>query len=215
MGAQPNCYVMIDIIFRGILLGLAITAPIGPTNIEVIRRGLKEGWRSAFIFCVGVMVALVLYLVLVVYALSFLTQSELFTLALLLFGVVVLFYLSYNSIRDFFNKKELDLSGEVDSRKNFVQGIILTISNPAVILLWTGIMGADLAASQESLNTGLLLSFGILIGVFAFFISLSTIIHGGRQFITKKNFRYISLAAGLVLLYFGITFGYKLILSII
>ena len=38
------------IVLNGILLGLSITAPIGPTNIEVIRRGLKEGWKSAFIF---------------------------------------------------------------------------------------------------------------------------------------------------------------------
>ena len=53
------------IVLNGILLGLSITAPIGPTNIEVIRRGLKEGWKSAFIFCIGVMVALIIYLIFV------------------------------------------------------------------------------------------------------------------------------------------------------
>ena len=73
-----------NIILQGILLGLAITAPIGPINIEVIRRGLKEGWKSASMFCLGVMVALIIYLMLVVLGLSFLTQSKIFN-SLLLF----------------------------------------------------------------------------------------------------------------------------------
>jgi len=68
-------------ILRGILLGLSITAPVGPTNIEVIRRGTREGWRSARAFCLGVMVALVIYLLLVAFGLSFLTGSELLQLA--------------------------------------------------------------------------------------------------------------------------------------
>jgi arginine exporter protein ArgO len=37
---------------------------------------------------------------------------------------------------------------EVDSNVHFVPGIVLTISNPVILLLWTGIMGADLAASR-------------------------------------------------------------------
>ena len=41
-------------LLRGILLGLSITAPIGPTNVEVIRRGAQEGWKSARAFCLGV-----------------------------------------------------------------------------------------------------------------------------------------------------------------
>ena len=200
------------IILNGILLGLSITAPIGPTNIEVIRRGLKEGWKSAFVFCTGVMMALIIYLIVVVFGLSFLTESELFNTILLIFGVIVLFYLAYNAIRDFFKNKELVLSGEVNSRKHFIPGIVLTLSNPAVLLLWTGIMGADLAANKGTFKEGLLLSTGILIGVLFFFIALTTLIHGGKRFINRKNFKYISLIAGLILLYFSLKFGYKLII---
>lgn len=202
-----------DAILRGIILGLSITAPLGPTNVEVIRRGLKEGWKSAFIFCIGVMVALLLYLALVAFGLSFLAKSREFGIILSIFGVAVLCYLAYNAMRDFFNPKKLPLDGKAASRANFVPGIILTISNPAVLLLWTGIIGADLS-SQSSPEQGLLLSFGILVGVLAFFIFLTALIRGGRKFINQKNFRYISLAAGLVLLYFALSFGYQLLSSL-
>ncbi len=196
---------------HGILLGLSITAPIGPTNIEIIRRGLKEGWRSAFMFCMGVIIALIIYLVMVVFGLSLLTESEIFNIILLSFGVIILFYLAYNAIKDFFQNKELIFTGEINSKKHFIPGIILTLSNPAVLLLWTGIMGADLASSKGSFKDGLILSIGILTGVLFFFICLIALIYGGARFINKKNFKYISLAAGLILLYFGLKFGYELI----
>jgi threonine/homoserine/homoserine lactone efflux protein len=205
---------LLETITRGILLGLSITAPVGPTNIEVIRRGLKNGWQSAFVFCTGVMVALIIYLILVVFGLSFLTQSQIFNTLLLVFGVAVLFYLAYCSFKDFLDNKELNVSGNVDSKQNFIPGIVLTISNPAVLLLWSGIMGADLAADQGSLENGLVLSLGILVGVLVFFVGLTALIHGGRKYITKKNFKYVSLLAGVVLLYFGLKFGYQLILSL-
>lgn len=198
------------IILRGVILGLSITAPIGPTNVEVIRRGVKEGWRSAFVFCLGVMVALVLYLLLVVFGLSFLTESTVFNTLLTAFGVVVLAYLSYNSFRDF-TSEEIDVSGEVDRNVHFVPGIVLTISNPAILLLWTGIMGADLAASRSSLGEGLSLGLGILIGVFLFFVCLTALIHYGRRFLQQRYFRYVSLVAGIVLLYFCVRFARSLL----
>ncbi len=198
-------------VIRGIILGLSITAPIGPTNVEVIRRGARGGARSAATFCLGVMVALVLYLALVVLGLSFLTESVVFNTLLTLFGVIVLAYLAYSSIKDFFTGTEVDLGTEVSGNKHFVPGIVLTISNPAVLLLWTGIMGADLAASDASLAEGLLLSSGILIGVAIFFTTLTTLIHYGRRFLQQRYLKYVSLVAGIVQLLFCIRFAYGLL----
>jgi threonine/homoserine/homoserine lactone efflux protein len=199
-------------IFRGILLGLSITAPIGPTNIEVIRRGMWEGWRSARAFCLGVIVALILYLLLVVWGLSFLTESKTFNNILTILGILVLAYLSYNSLKDFFSGREIEFSERVSGNKHFLPGIVLTISNPAILLLWTGIMGADLAASGASLGQGLALSIGILIGVFIFFIILIFLIHFGRRFLQQRYLKYVSLLAGIVLMAFCVRFAYRLLL---
>ncbi len=154
---------------------------------------------------------MVIYLVLVVFGLSFLTQSRIFNIALLFFGVLVLLYLSYNSLKDFLDKKDFDLSGKVDSAKNFIPGILLTISNPAVLLVWTGVMGADLASRQSSFAEGILLSLGILIGVLILLSGLIMLIHLGKRYLHKKTLRYASLIAGLILLYFAIDFGKDLV----
>jgi threonine/homoserine/homoserine lactone efflux protein len=195
-------------IIRGIILGLSITAPIGPTNVEIIRRGTKEGWRSAAIFCLGVMVALVLYLLLVTFGLAFLTESEVFNTLLTALGVLVLAFLSYSSIRDFFAGAEIELGEQARGNEHFVPGIVLTLSNPAVLLLWTGIMGADLAASRASMGEGLLLSLGILMGVAVFFTLLTLLVHYGRGFLRQRYLKYVSLVAGVVLLFFCVKFAY-------
>jgi threonine/homoserine/homoserine lactone efflux protein len=200
-----------DTILRGILLGLSITAPIGPTNIEIIRRGAQGGWKSARAFCLGVIVALVIYLLLVVLGLSFLTEAELFNTVLTILGVFVLAYLSYNSLKDFFSGGEIELGEGGSGNRHFLPGVVLTISNPAILLLWTGIMGADLAASGASIGQGLLLSLGILIGVVVFFTLLIFLIHSGRKFLRQRYVKYVSLVAGIVLMIFCVRFAYGLL----
>jgi len=198
-------------LIRGIILGLSITAPIGPTNIEVIRRGTKDGWQAAIKFCLGALIILVLYLILVTFGFAFLTESAVFNTLLTFIGVLVLAYLSYNSLRDFFTAAEIDLGEPASGNQHFIQGVVLTISNPAILLLWTGIMGADMATGQASVSQGFLLSFGILIGVTLFFSLLIPMVHFGRTFLRQRYLKYVSLIAGIVLLFFCIKFLYDLI----
>ena len=196
-----------NVILQGFLLGLSISLPVGPTNIEVLRRGLKEGWKSASLFVLGNLVALVFYLLLIIFGLSFLTQSKFFNILISFFGIIVLFYLSYSAIKDFFSKKEFKFDTKVESKKNFLPGVVLTIANPVVLLFWTGILSSSFNNKQQSLFDGLLLSLGIILGDIIFFIFYIFLIHKGRKFLNKNTFRYFSLIAGLILIYFGINFG--------
>jgi threonine/homoserine/homoserine lactone efflux protein len=203
------------LLFEGLILGLSVAAPIGPTNVEMIRRGLRSGFWACILFAAGVEVALIAYLLAVFAGLSFLTQAELFNRLLSVFGVVVLFYLGYVSIRDFFNRHDLDLNAGGGDDRHLLSGVVLTIANPAVLLFWSGIIGANLATREFSLSTSLLISGGILIGVAIWLLFLSTLIHGGRRYLTPRVFGYISLVAGLVLIGFGLSFGYRLVLKVL
>jgi len=204
-----------SIIIEGVVLGLSVAAPIGPTNIEMIRRGLKHGFLSCILFASGVEIALIIYLTAIFTGLSFLTQLELFNIILSLFGVIVLFYLGYISIRDFFIRSTLNPGNMEKGKNHFVSGIILTLGNPAVLLFWSGIIGANMAAKESNMTNALLISGGILIGVTVWFLFLSTIIFKGRDYITPRIFGCISGLAGVVLIGFGIIFGYRALLKLV
>jgi threonine/homoserine/homoserine lactone efflux protein len=203
------------LLFEGVILGLSVAAPIGPTNIEMIRRGLKGGFWSCVLFGAGVEVALVAYLVAIFGGLSFLTEVELFNVVLSAFGILVLFYMGYVNIKDAFERHRLTIDTKEQDDKHFVSGILLTITNPAVLLFWSGIIGANVAVRDFSLHNSLMISGGILIGVTIWFLALSALLHGGRKYITPRVFGYVSAIAGLVLIGFGLSFGYRIVLKLI
>ncbi len=202
------------LILEGIVLGLSVAAPIGPTNIEMIRRGLKGGFWCCVLFAAGVELALVAYLAAIFGGLSFLTEVELFNVILSAFGILVLFYMGYVNIKDAFEQHNLNIDAREQDDRHFISGILLTITNPAVLLFWSGIIGANVAARDFSLQNSLMISGGILIGVTIWFLALSALLHGGRRYITPRVFGYISAIAGLVLIGFGLSFGYRIVLGL-
>lgn len=202
-----------SLVIEGIILGLSVAAPIGPTNVEMIRRGLKGGFWSCIAFAGGVDIALIMYLIAIFAGFSFLTEVELFNLALSVFGILVLFYLGYANIKDFFKRHSLNLETGGGDDRHFLSGILLTITNPAVLLFWSGIIGANLAAKDFSPENSLLISAGILTGVTIWFLALSALLQGGRRYITPNVFSYISAIAGLVLIGFGLSFGYRMVVK--
>jgi threonine/homoserine/homoserine lactone efflux protein len=195
--------------FEGILIGISITAPIGPTNVEVIRRGIQDGWRAAVAFCLGSLVAVILYLTLVTLGFSKVAHIPWFNTTLTIFGILVLGYLAYNSFHDTFSGGQFEIAeAEAAQRRHFLPGILLTVANPAVLLFWTGIMGASFTKSQSA---NLPFVAGILAGAVLTYIALNALIFYARQLLQQKLFKIVSLAAGLLLTYFCLKFGYALV----
>jgi threonine/homoserine/homoserine lactone efflux protein len=52
-------------LLQNVLLGLTLAAPIGPVNVEIIKRGLNAGFRQAFLTGTGAMCADATYLTLI------------------------------------------------------------------------------------------------------------------------------------------------------
>jgi threonine/homoserine/homoserine lactone efflux protein len=112
----------------------------------------------------------------------------------------------------YLNKEKINLSSNVDSKKHFVPGIILTIGNPGLLAFWTGILGASLVSSKEASATeAVILSLGIVLGAAIVLTILIALIHSGRKYLKPERFKYISLASGVILLGFALKFGYELV----
>jgi threonine/homoserine/homoserine lactone efflux protein len=199
-----------NIFIEGILMGISITAPVGPTNVEVIRRGVQNGWRASAAFCLGSLVALILYLTLVTLGFSKVSGIPWFNTTLTIFGVIVLGYLAYNSFKEYFSAEQFEfVEEEAAQGRHFVPGIILTVANPAVLLFWTGIMGARFTTNTQSSNLPFVA--GILLGALLTYIALNALIIYARRLLQQKLFKVVSLAAGLLLTYFCLMFSFDLV----
>ena len=204
-------------IIQNIILGISLAAPVGPVNVEVIKRGLKNGFFPAFLLSLGAAAADTTYLLLIYFGLSNFINIPIVKTIIWFFGAIVLIYLGYLSAKEYFDKIDLQKSNPKASKNSFIAGYLITISNPMTIVWWLGVFGAIIGSSiQNAAKTiALLNSLTIIIGVILWFFSLSLLLHFGKRFINEKTMKYVSMIAGIILIGFGLYFGYNAILSMI
>jgi len=199
-------------LIQNILLGLTLAAPIGPVNVEIIKRGLNNGFRQAVLTGAGAMCADATYLTLIFFGLTSFLNNAVMINVLGIAGSFILMYLGFSGVRDYFKKTAQPADGRQRIFKySFVAGFALAISSPMTIVWWTGVFGA-LMASQEPVKNGVhafLSCLSILLGCFLWVFALAAALHWGKNMISEKTSRVISMIAGLSLIGFGIYFFFR------
>jgi threonine/homoserine/homoserine lactone efflux protein len=201
---------------QNILLGLSLAAPIGPVNLEIIKRGLNSGFRQAFLTGCGAMCADTTYLILIFFGLTAFLNFAFLKIFLGVLGSLILIYLGIMSAREYFKANTAETRRRLFN-SSFVTGYVLAISSPMTIVWWTGVFGA-LLASQTHIQTSASAFFSclsILLGCFLWVLSLALALHFGKKIINEKITRLISLVAGCFLIVFGIYFLYRALRFII
>src|SRR5437763_7565735 len=64
----------VELLFRGLLAGLFIAAPVGPVNVLCISRTLSKGWRSGLVSGLGAATADALYGCIAGFSITFIIQ---------------------------------------------------------------------------------------------------------------------------------------------
>lgn len=199
-------------LLQNVLLGLTLAAPIGPVNLEIIKRGLNSGFRQALLTGTGAMSADATYLTLIFFGLISFFEIVSLKIALGLFGSLILIYLGVLSAKQYLDPSPISPNRPAPLLKSpFITGYVLAISSPMTIVWWTGVFGA-LLASQTNQRTNLsafLSCLSILLGCFLWVLFLAIVLHYGKKMINEKIISRISLVAGLCLIIFGIYFLYR------
>jgi len=204
-------------LLQNILLGLTLAAPIGPVNVEIIKRGLTHGFRQALLTGAGAMCAAGTYLTLIFFGLTSFLNSAFITGFLGIAGSLILIYLGAMSVKEYFkNATQAAVPQRRMFKHSFIAGFALAISSPMTIVWWTGVFGA-LMAAQGPTRTGLsafLSCLSILLGCFLWVFFLASALHWGKKIINEQMTRLISMIAGLFLIGFGVFFLYRVWMTV-
>jgi threonine/homoserine/homoserine lactone efflux protein len=201
-------------LLQNILLGLTLAAPIGPVNLEIIKRGLSSGFKQAFLTGVGATSADTTYLIVIYFGLTAFLNLAFMKIILGFAGSIILIYLGIVSVKEFFYRPvNPGKAPQTLFRSSFVTGYLLAISSPMTIVWWTGVFGALLATQTETVTNlwAFFSCMSILLGCFLWAFCLALALHFGKKYINKKTTGIISLIAGLFLVGFGLYFGYQAI----
>jgi threonine/homoserine/homoserine lactone efflux protein len=201
----------------GVLLGLSIAAPIGPVNIAMIQRGLRDGFAGAFLLGVGSTAADLIYILLAYAGADPLSQHAAARVALFGAGALVMGWLGYGAIRAGLKGQVADGAEPPGAarRSAFASGFGITIVNPMTIAFWLGILAASLAARERGTTTMELLYIASLAGgCLLWCAGLAVALHYGRQLARGPALKIVSVVAGLALIGFGIDFAIKAIVAL-
>ena len=202
----------------GVVLGLSIAAPIGPVNIAMIQRGLREGFAGAFLLGLGSTAADLIYILLAYAGADPLSHLAWARVLLFVAGALVMGWLGVGALR-----AALTRDGDVArqganaaTRSAFASGFSITIVNPMTIAFWLGILSASLAArSRAAVAVEAMYIAALALGCLLWVTGLSTALHFGRRVAGGSFLRAVSVLAGLALLGFGVQFAVRAIREVL
>ncbi|MCF6136442.1 LysE family transporter [Pseudalkalibacillus berkeleyi] len=199
------------IFFGYIVLGLSLSAPIGPINAAQLDKGIKFGFLNAWIVGIGAMVADLLFMLLIYFGVAQFLDMPFVKTFLWLFGFFVLVYTGVESIVHSKQSMSSGKSIQESATKSFRTGFYMALSNPLNILFWLGIYGSVLAKTAHSNGSFQLFiySSGIFIGILIWDLIMASVASGLRGYLKPQILSGISIVAGLFLIAFGCYFGYQ------
>lgn len=191
--------------FRGLLLGFAIAAPVGPIGLLVIQRTLNDGRLVGLFSGLGAATADAIYGALAAFGLSlltvFLVEQQMW---LGLAGGLFLCYLGVRTV----TAPPAERAAAVASRGllgAWSTTLALTLTNPMTILAFVAIFaGAGLATASGDTLAALLLVTGVFLGSAAWWLLLSGGVSLLRRFVNAQTLRWINWIAGGVIVAFGV-----------
>jgi L-lysine exporter family protein LysE/ArgO len=197
------------VFFSYLILGLSISAPIGPVNAAQIDKGIKNGFLHAWMIGVGAMIADIFYMVLVFLGVVHMINQPFVKTFLWLFGCFVLTYTGVESLVSARKLHIMEERGLASLGKTLTTGFLMSLSSPLSILFWLGIYGSVLAETAAVADRTQLLyySSGIIAGIMLWDFTMAGVAGVFRKFMTQGILSAISVLSGLSLIGFGGYFG--------
>lgn len=199
---------------KGLVIGFAIAAPVGPIGILVIRRTLQFGRLSGLFSGLGAALADMLYGMVAAFGLTFISQFLLAgKLWLQLIGGAFLIYLG---IKTFFAPAQ-ENSEKATHRSllsDFGSTFVLTLTNPMTILSFLAIFaGLGITSAQGNYLYASSLVLGVFLGSALWWLILSEGVTFFRKKIRKEVMLIINRLSGLLIFAFGLFAWWQAIFS--
>ena len=190
---------------RGIALGLAVAAPVGPMSLLCMRRSLAGGFPAGFLSGLGVATADAIYGAVAAFGLVAVTGLLVGQEApLRLVGAAVLLYLGVTTLRARPATTSSD-AGASGLAGMYASTLGLTLANPTTILSFAALFaGVGLGDSDGDASAASAMVVGVFVGSALWWLVLTGAIGLVRRRLTQRMLRLVNVVAGAALIGFGL-----------
>ena len=194
----------LDVLIKGIIAGLAISAPVGPVNVLCISRTLTKGMRAGIRSGIGAAAADTIYGAIagfsVRFVIGFLTREEFWIRlagGILLIAIGVRFYCCRP-------RRLKDAQNEHSTHSDLMGAFLLNLTNPTTVLSFMAVLTALGLHHQKSWLQGATLTGGIFAGAMLWWMLLAIMANHFRDRMTDNSMVWMNRVAGLAIGLFGV-----------
>lgn len=189
---------------RGLAVGFAIAAPVGPIGLLCIRRTLANGRLAGFVSGIGAATADACYGAVAALGLTAISSALIAHQSVVrLAGGVFLCYLGVRTARtqpamDSMTVEAWGLAGAFGST------LALTLTNPTTILSFAAVFaGLGLGTMTGDRGSAVIMICGVFFGSALWWLLLSGVVAFFRQALTVKRLRWVNRISGAMLIGVG------------
>jgi threonine/homoserine/homoserine lactone efflux protein len=193
-----------DLYLRGIMLGFAIAAPVGPIGVLCIRRTLASGRLYGLLSGIGAATADAVYGTIAAFGLTVVSRfllGQQFWLQL--FGGCFLFLLGIRTWRSVVSDMPARGAGQMRQLLGtYLTTFVLTLTNPMTILSFVGIF-AGMGLSAGNIQSSVSLVFGVFCGSAFWWLLLSVCVGHFREKMDTKILVWVNRVSAAIMCGFG------------
>ncbi len=191
----------ISLFFKGFLVGMIISAPIGPVGVLCIQRTVNNGRLSGVISGVAAAIGDSIFAIIAAFGLTFISsmiiENEYW---IRIFGGVILLYFGFRV----YTSKPRDCSAAEDKVNHFGtfgSAFLLTMSNPLVIFSILAVFAIlGIVNPTASYSSTALLIFGVFTGAVFLYILVCNFFFNHRDRLGQRGGMLLNRITGLIIL---------------
>ncbi len=195
---------------NGLKFGMILQLAIGPLCIMVFNIANNTGFSQAFSLVIAVTLIDALYILLACLGINKLINNDLFKKFSSLIGGLVLLFFGISIILSSFKTSIIpELNLKYTCLGTFIQGLILTLSNPITIIFWGGILTAEIIKKNLQKKELFVFSLGLISSTILFLTMIALLGTVLSEFITPKMSQILNIITGAIILYFGLNMLFR------
>jgi len=209
---------MFGIFIKSFIIGLTGAMMPGPMLAVTIEHSHKKGLMAGPLIVLGHSILELLLLILLVFGLGSIINSNTSIIIISLIGAIVLFWMGWDMIKNASKIKFASVDEKDDKEKKSAvsinspvfAGILTSLSNPYWTLWWATIGLNLILDSMRNIRLGIVyFYFGHIMSDLVWFSIVSISIVMSKKIISDKHFQIIITICGVILIGFGLIFGYN------
>lgn len=204
----PLSFNFLDIIVKGMMVGILCSAPMGPVGVLCVQRTLNKGRWHGFVTGLGATLSDLIYALLTGFGMSFvmeLIDNPQYKFCMQIFGSILLFLFGLYCFRSDPRKKvhQSKKNHQGTLIHNFVTAFLVTFSNPLIILLFLAMFAQFAFIIPEHPVQMSLGYLSIIAGAVLWWYGLTWLIDKIREYFSMNAIVLINRIIGTIVMVFS------------